>query len=204
MHPSDALPFRTMQISSHNTILHLREVYNKFRLEFLSARCDVRWINALDTTVPWCVGMDRWPPPKVSYLLILSTIRYGKFNVLHSFVMIAEYYLESDNLCIRWSRRFDFEISMSINMMLMLKDHGCRSCREVPATVGLYGNFRGGERLRNAISRMMERTFMGVEVFAAHLQGVCLQSFGAFSLITFHTDTSHSLLTFKVLPPWSL
>jgi hypothetical protein len=28
----------------------------------------------------------------------------------------------------------------------------------------LYGNFRGGERLRNAIARMMQRTFMGVEV----------------------------------------
>ncbi len=39
-----------------------------------------------------------------------------------------------------------------------------RNCREVPATVGLYGNFRGGERLRNAIARMMQRTFMGVEV----------------------------------------
>nr|XP_024370843.1 1-aminocyclopropane-1-carboxylate synthase-like isoform X2 [Physcomitrium patens] len=48
-----------------------------------------------------------------------------------------------------------------------------RSCREVPATVGLYGNFRGGERLRNAISRMMERTFMGVEVDPSH---ICISS----------------------------
>ena len=36
----------------------------------------------------------------------------------------------------------------------------------MPATVGLYGNFRGGERLRKAIAQMMQRTFMGVEVGA--------------------------------------
>ncbi|KAG0620863.1 hypothetical protein M758_4G250500 [Ceratodon purpureus] len=48
-----------------------------------------------------------------------------------------------------------------------------RNCREVPATVGLYGNFRGGERLRNAISRMMERTFMGIEVDPSH---ICISS----------------------------
>jgi len=48
-----------------------------------------------------------------------------------------------------------------------------RNCREIPATVGLYGNFRGGERLRNAISRMMQRTFMGVEVDPSH---ICISS----------------------------
>lgn len=39
-----------------------------------------------------------------------------------------------------------------------------KECREVPLTVGLYGNFRGGERLCKAIAKMMERTFMGVKV----------------------------------------
>ncbi|KAL2629542.1 hypothetical protein R1flu_014228 [Riccia fluitans] len=48
-----------------------------------------------------------------------------------------------------------------------------RSCREVPATVGLYGDFRGGNRLRKAIAKMMERTFMGVEVSTAN---VCISS----------------------------
>ncbi|KAJ7527221.1 hypothetical protein O6H91_16G043200 [Diphasiastrum complanatum] len=48
-----------------------------------------------------------------------------------------------------------------------------RTCREVPATVGLYGNFRGGDRLRSAIAKMMERTFMGVEVNSAH---ICISS----------------------------
>ena len=40
-----------------------------------------------------------------------------------------------------------------------------RECREIPLNVGLYGNFRGGEKLRQAIARTMERTFMGVKVF---------------------------------------
>ncbi|KAG6542200.1 hypothetical protein Mapa_016433 [Marchantia paleacea] len=48
-----------------------------------------------------------------------------------------------------------------------------RSCREVPATVGLYGDFRGGNRLRNAIAKMMERTFMGVEV---NTSNICISS----------------------------
>jgi len=48
-----------------------------------------------------------------------------------------------------------------------------RNCREVPATVGLYGNFRGGERLRKAIAQMMQRTFMGVEVNPSH---ICISS----------------------------
>lgn len=39
-----------------------------------------------------------------------------------------------------------------------------RDCREVPSNVGQYDNFRGGERLRSALARMMERTFMGVKV----------------------------------------
>lgn len=94
-----------------------------------------------DIIVLWCVGMDRWLLLKVFYFLILFMIRYGKFNVFYLFVMIVEYYLESDNLCICWFCCFDFEISMSINMMLMLKDYGCRSCREVLVIVGLYGNF---------------------------------------------------------------
>lgn len=46
----------------------------------------------------------------------------------------------------------------------------------MPATVGLYGNFRGGERLRKAIAQMMQRTFMGVEV------GALLLFFGRFEL----------------------
>lgn len=48
-----------------------------------------------------------------------------------------------------------------------------RMCREVPADVGLYGNFRGGEKLRSALAKMMERTFMGVKVSPAH---ICISS----------------------------
>lgn len=51
--------------------------------------------------------------------------------------------------------------------------HKMKECREVPLTVGLYGNFRGGERLRAAIAKMMERTFMGVKVDANH---ICISS----------------------------
>ncbi|KAH6557327.1 hypothetical protein KP509_1Z121400 [Ceratopteris richardii] len=46
-------------------------------------------------------------------------------------------------------------------------------CRETPITVGLYSDFRGGERLCRAIARMMERTFMGVEVNSTNL---CISS----------------------------
>eukprot|EP00897_Mesotaenium_endlicherianum_P006036 jgi/Mesen1/5460/ME000273S04706 len=48
-----------------------------------------------------------------------------------------------------------------------------RSCREVPSTIGLYGNFRGGHHLRKSMAKMMERTFMGVEVNPAH---ICVSS----------------------------
>ncbi|GJP78802.1 hypothetical protein CLOP_g9072 [Closterium sp. NIES-67] len=48
-----------------------------------------------------------------------------------------------------------------------------KSCREVPQTIGLYGNFRGGQRLRQAIAKMMQRTFMGVEVEPLH---ICISS----------------------------
>lgn len=48
-----------------------------------------------------------------------------------------------------------------------------KECREIPLTVGLYSNFRGGERLCRAIARMMERTFMGVEVDPGH---ICISS----------------------------
>ncbi|CAM6102976.1 unnamed protein product [Calypogeia fissa] len=48
-----------------------------------------------------------------------------------------------------------------------------RGCREVPDTVGLYENFRGGDRLRTALARMMERTFMGVRVIPSNL---CISS----------------------------
>lgn len=48
-----------------------------------------------------------------------------------------------------------------------------KSCREVPSDVGLYGNFQGGDRLRQAIAKMMERTFMGVRVDPSH---VCISS----------------------------
>ncbi|GJP56147.1 hypothetical protein CLOM_g15197 [Closterium sp. NIES-68] len=45
--------------------------------------------------------------------------------------------------------------------------------KEVPQTIGLYGNFRGGQRLRQAIAKMMQRTFMGVEVEPLH---ICISS----------------------------
>ncbi|CAI5468074.1 unnamed protein product [Closterium sp. Yama58-4] len=48
-----------------------------------------------------------------------------------------------------------------------------KSCREVPSTIGLYGNFRGGQRLRQAIANMMQRTFMGVDVDPLH---ICISS----------------------------
>ncbi|CAI7900136.1 unnamed protein product, partial [Closterium sp. NIES-54] len=48
-----------------------------------------------------------------------------------------------------------------------------KSCREVPSTIGLYGNFRGGQRLRQAIATMMQRTFMGVDVDPLH---ICISS----------------------------
>eukprot|EP00249_Psilotum_nudum_P015311 c25255_g1_i1 orf=313-1656(-) len=48
-----------------------------------------------------------------------------------------------------------------------------RQCRDVPPTVGLYGNFKGGERLCQAIAKMMERTFMSVKVDPAH---ICISS----------------------------
>lgn len=48
-----------------------------------------------------------------------------------------------------------------------------RNCREVPSTIGLYGNFRGGQHLRQALAKMMERTFIGVEVNPAH---ICISS----------------------------
>ena len=47
---------------------------------------------------------------------------------------------------------------------------GFRECREIPLNVGLYGNFRGGEKLRQAIARTMERTFMGVKVFQSYVR----------------------------------
>ncbi|GBG74171.1 hypothetical protein CBR_g17885 [Chara braunii] len=48
-----------------------------------------------------------------------------------------------------------------------------RKCRNVPRNIGLYDNMCGGERLRCALARMMERTFMGVAVDPAH---ICISS----------------------------
>lgn len=48
-----------------------------------------------------------------------------------------------------------------------------KECREIPITVGLYGNFRGGERLCQAIAKLMERTFMGVKV---NSNNICISS----------------------------
>lgn len=48
-----------------------------------------------------------------------------------------------------------------------------KECREIPLTVGLYGNFRGGEKLCQAIAKMMERTFMGVKVDSSN---ICISS----------------------------
>ncbi|XP_024516430.1 1-aminocyclopropane-1-carboxylate synthase [Selaginella moellendorffii] len=48
-----------------------------------------------------------------------------------------------------------------------------RSCREIPPTAGLYSNFRGGQALRNALAKMMQRTFMGVEIDPSH---ICISS----------------------------
>eukprot|EP00271_Cylindrocystis_brebissonii_P000013 TRINITY_DN10017_c0_g1_i1.p1 TRINITY_DN10017_c0_g1~~TRINITY_DN10017_c0_g1_i1.p1 ORF type:complete len:428 (+),score=65.53 TRINITY_DN10017_c0_g1_i1:186-1469(+) len=48
-----------------------------------------------------------------------------------------------------------------------------RCCREVPVNIGQYGCFRGGAQLRTSLAKMMERTFMGVEVSPQH---ICISS----------------------------